>query len=195
MPRFSIVSSKPLLRARVFTVVREKAVGPDGFSIQRDIVHHAGSAVMMARDGAGRTLLVRQFRLPARRRLWELPAGRLDPGEKPLAAAKRELIEETGYRARRWRRLVSFFSSPGYSSERMTVFVAEDLTAGPAHPEPDESIEARWFTTEQIRRLIQTGGIADGKTLVAFLFLWQSEDLSRAGLPRAIRQKRSSRAV
>ena len=164
-----ILSTKELLRTRVFTVTREKAVEPGGISIDREIVRHAGSAVMMARDGRGRILLVRQFRLPAGRRLWELPAGRLDSGESPLAAARRELIEETGYRARRWRRLASFYPSPGYSSERMTIFLAEDLRAGAARPEADESIECRWFTPTEIRRMIRRGQLADGKTLVGFL--------------------------
>src|SRR5712692_1254010 len=107
VPKFSIVSKKEVLRTHVFTVTREKAVEPGGITIARDIVRHSGSAVMMARDERGRILLVRQFRLPARRSLWELPAGRLDAGETPLQAARRELVEETGYRARRWIRLVS----------------------------------------------------------------------------------------
>jgi len=108
-----VVSSELVLRARVFAVYREKAVAPDGFTIEREIVRHSGSAIMLARDRRGRILLVRQYRMPARKRLWELPAGRLDPGESPLAAARRELAEETGYRARRWRRLASFLSEVG----------------------------------------------------------------------------------
>ena len=169
MPRFSIVSSEELLRTRVFTVTRDKAVERGGITIHREIVRHAGSAVMMARDKQGRILLVRQFRLPAKRRLWELPAGRLDRGEAPLAAAKRELIEETGYRARRWKRLVAFYPSPGYCSERMTLLLAEDLTAGEARPEADESIQCRWFTMAEIGIMIRKGQVEDGKTLVGVL--------------------------
>ncbi len=88
---FAIRSSREILRARVFTVRREKAVEPGGIAVEREIVHHSGSAVMLARDEQGRILLVRQFRLPARRKLWELPAGRLNDGETPLRAAQREL--------------------------------------------------------------------------------------------------------
>ena len=85
-----------------------------GYEIQRSIVRHVGSAVMMAVDEKKRILLVRQYRLPAGQKMWELPAGRLDPGENPLQAAKRELIEETGNRARKWRKLRSYYASPGF---------------------------------------------------------------------------------
>lgn len=171
MAGFKIVSAKEVLHTRIFTVTHEKAVAPGGAKIEREIVRHGGSAVMLARDGRGHVLLVRQFRLPAGRLLWELPAGRLDPGESPLRAAKRELAEETGYRARRWKRLVSFYPSPGYCSERMTIFLAEGLQAGNAHPEDGESIEARWFTPAELRRLVRASRIEDGKTLVGLLWL------------------------
>jgi len=123
---------------------------------------------MMAVDERKRILLVRQYRLPAARYLWELPAGTLDPGEKPLQTARRELIEETGYRARTWRKLASFFVSPGYSAERMTVYLATNLTAGTATPMEDERIEARWFTAVEVARLIRAGTIEDAKTIIGF---------------------------
>jgi len=169
-----IISSRLCYRSRLFTVTEDLAVDPDGFQIRRSIVHHPGSAVMMAVDSRRRVLLVRQYRLPARAMLWELPAGRVDPGETPLRAARRELEEETGYRARRWKKLVSFYASPGYVSERMTVFLAEDLIEGEARPMEDERIHARWFTGPQIRRMIRTGRLVDAKTIAAFL-LWDSE--------------------
>jgi len=128
--------------------------------------------VMMAVDGQRRILLVRQYRLPAARYMWELPAGRLDPGEKPLEAAKRELIEETGYRARRWTKLASFFVSPGYVDERMTIYLAENLIAGVATPMDDERIETRWFPAAEVERLIETGKLDDAKTIVGF-YRWQ----------------------
>ncbi len=107
-----LISSRELLKTPIFRVTEDVAKDPDGFEIKRAIVQHAGSAVVMALDARSRILLVRQYRLPARDYLWELPAGRLDPGETPLQAAKRELMEETGYRARRWRRLASFSLAP-----------------------------------------------------------------------------------
>jgi len=135
-------------------------------------VRHAGSAVMMAVDDRRRILLVRQYRLPAGRYIWELPAGRLDPGEKPLQAAKRELIEETGYRARRWTKLASYFVSPGYVDERMTIYLAEDLTAGVATPMDDERIETRWFPAREVERMIETGKLDDAKTIIGF-YRWK----------------------
>jgi ADP-ribose pyrophosphatase len=132
-------------------------------------VRHAGSAVMMALDEKKRILLVRQFRMPASKYLWELPAGRLDEGEKPLQAARRELKEETGYRARRWKRLVSFWPSPGYVGEKMTIFLATDLTPGESQPMDDERIECRWFSRAEVDRMIRDGKIEDGKTMIGFL--------------------------
>ncbi len=88
--------------------------------------------------------------------------------KKPLQAAKRELIEETGYRARNWKRLASFFVSPGYVQERMTIFLATDLTAGQATPMEDERIEARWFTRKELGAMIRGGKIEDAKTMIGF---------------------------
>jgi len=165
-----ITSSKEVYKCSLFRVTEDEAVDPKtGFAIKRSIVRHGGSAVMMAVDEKKRILLVRQYRLPAEKYLWELPAGRLDPGEKPLQAAKRELIEETGYRARTWKKLSSFFVSPGFVQERMTIFLATGLTAGTATPMDDERIETRWFTTRELAGLIREGKIEDAKTLIGFM--------------------------
>ena len=165
-----IISSEEKLRTPVFTVTEDHAVDPDGFEIRRAIVQHGGSAVMLAVDEKKRVLLVRQYRLPARQSLWELPAGRLDPGEKPLQAAKRELGEETGYRARKWKKLVSFYPSPGFLAERMTIFLATDLSEGEPHNMDDERIETRWFRRKDVENMIHGGKIVDGKTIIGFLF-------------------------
>jgi ADP-ribose pyrophosphatase len=168
-----LLSSRELYRSPIFWVTEDHAKDPGGFEIHRAIVRHGGSAVMMAVDDRRRILLVRQYRLPARASLWELPAGRLDPGEKPLAAAKRELAEETGYRARRWRKLISFYPSPGFVSEKMTVFFATGLTAGESHPMDDERIHCRWFSAKQVEQMIRTNEIQDGKTIIGY-FVWKN---------------------
>ena len=106
-----LISSEKLLETPIFSVTQDRAVDPDGFEIKRAIVQHGGSAVMMPVDDKSRILLVRQYRLPARASLWELPAGRVDKGESVLQAAKRELREETGFKAKKWTKLTSFFVS------------------------------------------------------------------------------------
>jgi ADP-ribose pyrophosphatase len=168
-----LISSKELYRCGLFWVTEDDAKDPTGFEIKRSIVRHTGSAVMMAVDEKHRILLVRQYRLPARAYLWELPAGKLDAGETALTAAKRELIEETGYRARHWKKLISFYPSPGFVSEKMTIFLAMDLTAGEAQPMDDERIETRWFSAKQVEQMIHTNKIVDGKTIVGY-FLWKN---------------------
>jgi ADP-ribose pyrophosphatase len=170
-----ITSSREVYKCNLFRVTEDRASDPKtGFKIRRSIVRHPGSAVMMAVDDRKRILLVRQYRLPAGRYLWELPAGRLDPGETPLQAAKRELIEETGYRAKRWTRLASFFVSPGFVDERMTIYLAQDLIAGVATPMDDERIEARWFPAREVERMIDTEKVVDAKTMVGF-YRWKSK--------------------
>jgi ADP-ribose pyrophosphatase len=164
-----LISSVLKYKNDLFSVTQDHVVDPDGFEIHRAIVQHHGSAVMMAVDARKRILLVRQYRVPARDYLWELPAGRLDKGETPLQAAKRELIEETGYRAKHWKKLVMFYPSPGFVAEKMTIFLATGLTEGRATPMEDERIEARWFTAKEIEQAIKKEKIVDGKTMLGFL--------------------------
>ncbi len=167
-----LISSEEICRTPIFRVTLDHATDPDGFEIKRAIVQHVGSAVMMAVDERGRVLLVRQYRLPARKYLWELPAGRVDPGETVLKAAKRELLEETGYKAKRWTRLAGFWASPGYVAEKMTIYAAQELTAGQATPMEDERIEARWFSMQEVERMVERGVIQDAKTIVGWS-LWR----------------------
>lgn len=164
-----LISSTEICATPIFRVTLDRAIDPDGFEIKRAIVQHGGSAVVMPVDARGRILLVRQYRLPARRFMWELPAGRVDEGETPLQAARRELAEETGYRAKKWKKLAAFFASPGFLAEKMTIYLATELVAGASTPMEDERIETRWFTARELDRWIKTGKILDAKTMIGFL--------------------------
>ena len=163
-----LISSREVFKSQIFTVSEEVANDPDGFEIHRAVVRHPGSAVMMALDEKRRILLVRQFRLPALKELWELPAGKLDPGEQPLEAAKRELQEETGFQAKKWTELSSFWPSPGYVAEKMDIFLAEDLTEGKQELMDDERIKIQWFDAAEIGEMIRRGEIQDDKTVIGY---------------------------
>ena len=169
--RAKVLESEVVYKGRVFELRHESVAEPDGVVTSRDIVVHPGSVVVLPVFPDGTALLVRQYRHAAGAYLWELVAGSLDkPGESVAAAAKRELIEEAGYTARRWRKLLDYFPSPGLLSERMHIFLATDLTAGVAQPEDDERITARRFRWQEIDRMIQSGTISDGKSLAGLLY-------------------------
>jgi ADP-ribose pyrophosphatase len=142
---------------------------PGGVRGTREVVRHRGSVAMLPVDAEGRVLLVRQYRYAVGAYVWELPAGRLDPGETPEAGARRELVEEAGLEAGRVEPVLSFFTTPGFCDEVLHVFRASDLRAVPARPEEDERIETAWFSLEAALSMIDRGEIKEGKTLIALL--------------------------
>jgi ADP-ribose pyrophosphatase len=166
-----VLKSREIYKGRLIQLKVDGIIEPGGVEAEREVVHHPGSVVILAHSGDGRIVLVRQYRYPAKQSLWELIAGGLEPGERPLAAAQRELLEETGYRAGKLRRLFDFFPSPGILTEKMFLVEATGLTRSKAQPEPDERIEVGHFTLVQARRMIESGQIRDGKTLVGLLWL------------------------
>ena len=173
----AVLSSKTVFKGPAFSVRSDRVREPGGIVARRDVVRHSGSAVILAVDDSGpepRVLLERQYRYAADDYLWEIPAGRIDPGEKALAGAKRELLEETGYRAAKWTRALFFYPSPGFLDETMTVYLARGLTAGDAQPEEDESIECRLTLLSQALDMVRSGEIRDGKTIASVLWLAQS---------------------
>ena len=170
-----VLSSKTSYKGPVFWVTTDKVVEPGNVTATRDVVRHNGSVVVLAVDTATNhsdpgILLIRQYRHAADGFLLELPAGRIEPGEKLIPAGKRELIEETGYRAKRWSKHVRYFASPGFVSEAMNILIAEDLTLGEATPEEDERIELFMTPLSEVLRMIHAGKIQDGKTLIGVLF-------------------------
>ncbi len=169
-----LLSSKEVYRGPAFWVTTDYVLEPSGIQGRRDIVRHTGSVVIMAVEESRsepRVVLVRQYRHAAKQHLWELCAGRIDRGENELAAAKRELLEETGYSARRWKRILRFYASPGFVAETMAIYLATGLRAGSAQPEEDEAIETRLFPLSQAVGLVMTGKIMDAKTICGLLWL------------------------
>jgi len=184
--RGKTVSSKTVYQGNVFWVTRDEVLEPAGVKATRDVIRHNGSVVILAVDAESNPkdpgiLLIRQYRHAAGKLLLELPAGRIEPGEKLIAAGKRELIEETGYRAKRWSRHTNYYASPGFLTETMTILLAEGLTQGEASPEDDEKIELHMTPLSQVLHLIHAGKIEDGKTLIGVL-LYDSLRRSRKKL-------------
>ena len=171
-----LISSRTVFQGRVFSVTSDDIEEPGGVRVRRDVVRHPGSIVVLAVNDADSRrekllLLERQYRYAADARLWELPAGRIDPGEEQLTAAKRELLEETGFTATKWQRALSFYPSPGFMDEVMHVFLARGLKKGKARPEDDERITVRFFPLPQVIKMAMSGKIIDGKTLASVFWL------------------------
>jgi ADP-ribose pyrophosphatase len=166
-------------------VVVDTIEAADGRRHQRDVVLHPGAVAILAVMPDGRILLVRQYRHAAGTVLMELPAGTLDrlPDgsiEDPAVAGPRELLEETGYRAKSWRRLGGFWTAPGFASEHMTLYMATDLTPDPNHggPDPDERLLVEALTLPELLARVERDEIHDAKTLIGIFWL---DALVRAG--------------
>ncbi|HZQ92118.1 MAG TPA: NUDIX hydrolase [Terriglobales bacterium] len=169
-----VLKSTTVFRGPIFYVVSDRVLEPGGVVVRRDIIRHPGSVVIMPVDDTGREpriLLARQYRYAAQARLWELPAGRIDPGEGELAGARRELLEETGYTAAHWQLALRFWVSPGFLDETMAVYMATGLRRGKASPEEDEFISKRFFPLRHAVRLVMAHRIQDAKTIAAVLWL------------------------
>ena len=169
-----LISSRTVYDGPVFTVTTDHVQEPGGVETRRDVIHHSGSVVVLPVDDSSatpRVLLERQYRHAAGDYLWELPAGRIDPGEQELVAAKRELLEETGYTATKWKRILKFYASPGFVAETMSVFLATGLRAGEAQPEEDEIIYKRMVPLPTAVRMVVNGTIRDAKTISSVLWL------------------------
>lgn len=159
-----------LLPCRIFRVVRKITSGADGQEHVRQIIRHPGAVVILPRLDDGRVVLIRNCRAAVGRRVIELPAGTLEPGEDPVVAAHRELAEETGYRAELMEPLTSFLSSPGILDERMHLYLATGLTPGKADLQEDEQIEPLVVPWDEAVAMARDGRIDDAKTLIGLLF-------------------------
>jgi len=168
--RAETLRSEIVYKGKVFDLRRDEVIEPGGVRAERDIVVHPGSVVVLPVFDDGRMLLVRQYRHSVGEFLWELVAGRKEPHENPLAAARRELKEETGYTSKRVRKLMRVVPTPGFVNEWMWIFSAEGLTKGAARPEEDERITPRIFTAKQAEKMIERGTLKDAKSICGILF-------------------------
>jgi ADP-ribose pyrophosphatase len=182
-----VLSSRMSYQGPVFSVTTDEVEEPGGVRARRDMIRHSGSIVVLAveepakavRGAEPRILLEHQYRHAAQSMMWELPAGRIDDGETALTAAKRELLEETGYSASQWKRILHFYVSPGFLDETMTIYLAQGLRAGEAQPEADERIAVRFFGLSEAKKMALNGRIQDAKTICGILWMAQMEPPSR----------------
>jgi len=177
------MSAKQLIyHGRVIDLFLETVKLPNGAEAALEIVRHPGGAAAVAIDPADRVCLLRQYRHAAGGWVWELPAGKLDPGEAPLATAQRELQEEAATKAGRWAALGQALSSPGVLTEVIHLFLAEELAPAAAATEPHEVIEVHWLPFAEALARAAGGDITDAKTVIG---LFRADRLRRAGAGRA----------
>lgn len=172
--KVALISSKLAYQGPLFDVYTDYVREPEGDTARRDVIRHSGSVVILAVDDtlnpADPLIVVeRQYRHAAGQYMWEIPAGRKEPEEAPLPGAKRELLEETGYIAKRWTKIARFYVSPGFLGEWMQVYLAEGLSCGQSAPDEDEYIQHRQIPLSQALQWIESGKMIDAKSIIAIL--------------------------
>lgn len=168
-----VLKSEIVYEGAVFGVRRDEVLEPTGVRTTREVVTHPGSVVVLPVLPDGKVLLIQQYRYAARQYLWELVAGRIDEGETPREAAARELIEETGYRAKRFKIFLEVFPTPGFVEEKMFLLLAEGLTPGEARPEDDEKIVSRAYNRKQLEEMLRKGKLRDAKSIAGILYYFR----------------------
>jgi ADP-ribose pyrophosphatase len=168
---YRVIESRTIYRGRV-RLTKDRLIldcAPDKI-VTRELVHHPGAVVIVPYVDRDHILLLRQFRYAAQGDLWEIPAGTMEKGEKWLTCAKRELEEETGFKAKRWTFLTDFYPAPGMSNEIMALYRAEKLVPGKKDLDHDEWIEHVTVSVKDAKRMIKQGKIRDAKSIVGILW-------------------------
>jgi 8-oxo-dGTP pyrophosphatase MutT (NUDIX family) len=169
MQKPQVVARKPAHNGRVIEVSTERLRFSDGHEYDTDYVKHPGAAAVVAVDDGGRVCLVRQYRHGVDDFLWEVPAGKLDPGERPEVCAVRELQEETGVEAGRWTPLGLYIPAPSIFTELIHLYLARDLKVGDSNPDADEELEIQWLPLQKAIDNVLSGNWNDGKTAMALV--------------------------
>jgi ADP-ribose diphosphatase len=165
-----ILKSEIIYEGNAFGVRRDEIIEPTGVHTVRDVVTHPGSVVVLPVLPDGRIVMVRQYRHATRQYMWELVAGRMERGEDAKKGAQRELLEETGYRAKKFSVFLDVFPTPGFLEERMYLLLAQGLTAGVAEPEEDEKLVVAAYTRRQLEQMMRGGKLRDAKSIAGLLF-------------------------
>lgn len=164
--------SREIFAGRIVHLRVDTVELPDGQQSTREVVEHAGAVAVVALDEADNIILVKQYRKPIERVLMEIPAGTLEEGEDPLECARRELAEETGYNALHWEKILSYYSTPGFTDELLHVYLATGLTGGTPNPDNDEFVEMVRLPLTEAYKLIFSGQIADGKSIIGIQYAY-----------------------
>ncbi len=165
-----ILSSEVIYQGPVFGLRRDEVLEPSGVRARREVITHPGSVVVLPVLPNGKIVMIRQYRHATRQYMWELVAGRKEPEETPEEGAARELLEETGYRAKRCKIFLDVFPTPGFLEERMWILLAEGLIAGKAEPEEDEKIEVKAYGVKELQQMMKTGKLKDAKSIAGILY-------------------------
>ena len=168
-----ILSSEMIYEGPVFGLRRDQVIEPSGLQVTREVITHPGSVVVLPVLPDGGIVMIRQYRHATRQYLWELVAGRIDAGENPKQAAARELMEETGYHAKKYKIFLDVFPTPGFLEERMYLLLASNVTPGIAHPEEDEKITAKIFKKKELEQMIHRGKLRDAKSIAGLLYYFR----------------------
>lgn len=169
LPR--VKQTRRIYQGRIFDIVKSRLVLSHNRAVWREVVVHQGAATLLPLLPGNRIILVKQFRYPAKRYLWELPAGTIEQGETPLACARRELVEETGFSAQSIRKVTEFYTCPGFCTEKIHLYLARNLKPAKCKSDPDEDIKHRVFSRREIVKMLKHHKIIDAKTLIG-LMLW-----------------------